>query len=333
VDPTVADVVIRPMLTINRAIDLFLGDLQRRGYSDRTRHTYSRILYKFDDRLPDDYDVSKITTDDVRRFLDTLSGAKVRGRGSYARGTQAHAESVLASFLKWLLVDGKITKNPMDRLARTRRIPSADLDVTTVSTDDVRKLMAAARSWSEKLAVGILVYMGPRRKAVALLRRHDFDAEKGRLRFREKGGKIIWKPVPDELHSLLAAACAAGLYETDDDYLVPPLDGGVLQRAGDRDDRVIWDIVHTVSDRAGVKTHVHALRAAFACFYLEQNDGDILGLQELLGHRSIETTKVYLRKLDKERQMAPVRSLSWGAAIEAPKILVTSGDRGVEVFD
>jgi hypothetical protein len=44
-------VIVRPMLTTDRAIDLFLGDLARRG-SERTRATYSRILDKLCDRLP-----------------------------------------------------------------------------------------------------------------------------------------------------------------------------------------------------------------------------------------------------------------------------------------
>ena len=72
------EVIIRPMLTVDRAIDLFLGDLTRRGATERTRRTYARLLDKFGDRLPDDYDVSKITTDDCRRWLDTFSG---RARG------------------------------------------------------------------------------------------------------------------------------------------------------------------------------------------------------------------------------------------------------------
>ena len=80
------EVIIRPMLTVDRAIDLFLGDLTRRGATERTRRTYARLLDKFGDRLPDDYDVSKITTDDCRRWLDTFSG---RARGGLTIGGPA----------------------------------------------------------------------------------------------------------------------------------------------------------------------------------------------------------------------------------------------------
>ena len=38
-----------------------------------------------------------------------------------------------------------------------------------------------------------------RRDAVAQLRLSDYDWQRGLMRFREKGSKTIWKPVPDEL--------------------------------------------------------------------------------------------------------------------------------------
>ena len=89
---------------------------------------------------------------------------------------------------------------------------------------------------------------------------------------------------------------------------------GYLQRKGDRDDRVIWRIVKRVAARAGVEAHVHALRAAFAVYYLERFPGDVEALKELLGHRSIATTQVYLRKLDRANAMERVRGLSLNVA-------------------
>jgi integrase len=148
---------------------------------------------------------------------------------------------------------------------------------------------------------------------VARLRLRDYDRLHGRIRFREKGAKVIWKPVPDELRSLLEAAITDGAIVQADDYLVPP--EGYLSRHGDRDDRVIWRLVRRVAERAGVQAHVHALRAAFAVFYLECHPGDVEALKELMGHRSIATTQVYLRKLDRAQAMDRVRDLSWGVSL------------------
>lgn len=86
-----------------------------------------------------------------------------------------------------------------------------------------------------------------------------------------------------------------------------------MTRTDQRDDRVIWRIVKTVAERAGiVDCHVHALRAAFAVFYLDRNPDDLLGLKDLLGHKSLNTTLIYLRRRNRQAGMESVRSLSWG---------------------
>jgi integrase len=123
---------------------------------------------------------------------------------------------------------------------------------------------------------------------------------------------VIWKPIPAELRQILDASIARGEIREPDDYLVPP--EGYLVRKGDRDDRVIWRVVKRVADRSGVEAHLHALRAAFAVYYLEQNNRDTYGLKNLLGHSSMQTTEVYLRRSDKRAAMQPVRSLSWAGA-------------------
>jgi integrase len=303
----VADgVIVRPMLTIDRAIDAFLA----RGFEETTRATYSRILNRFCDRFPSDWDVAKIKEEDLLLFF-----ALYRNR---ARGTQAHAEAVIASFFGWLHTTRKIRVNPMGRVERTRRIPAADLDVVTVSSADVPKLLLAARPGAELNCIALAVYLGPRRRALARLKLSDWDRERGLIRFREKGSKTIWKPVPDELASILGAWLDSaaeqgpnglGRLPAADPYLIPP--EGPLTKGGERDDRVIWRLVKKVAKRAGVKAHVHALRAAFAVYFLESHGHDAIALQQLMGHESFETTRVYLRKLDRAVAMESVRDLSW----------------------
>ena len=317
-------VIVRDMLTITRATDLFLGDLTRRGYSQRTVDTYRRILDKLADHVPVDTDVGQVTQDDCRRFLDKWN--------KKSPGTRAHCYAVLSSFFKWMYRAEKIKRNPMDRLEKPKRPAAEDLDVTMVSSEDVKRLLGACETWTEKLALSIACYLGPRRAALAQLRLRDYDETHARIRFYEKGGKVIWKPVPEKLATLIHLAMDdPEILNGPDDYLIPP--EGNLSRTGPRDDRVIWRVVKRVSDRAGVDAHVHSLRAAFACFYLEQNPGDLAGLKDLLGHRALSTTQVYLRKLDKEAGMERVRGLDWGDNTAAPDSPATRENRiGILAF-
>lgn len=307
VDMRPRDVVVRLMLTFDRAADDHLDDCARRGFTPRTIATYRRTYDLFSRRLPRDQDVSKITTDDVRRFL----GANTHLAPGTLAGYEAHLSSLFTALSKG--ARPKIARNPMDRLIRTKRKRAEDLDVLTVDPADVRKLLAAGHNWTEKLAVAMPAYLGPRRRAIAAARLTDVDRRETGwlLRFREKGGKIIWKPVPNDLAVLIASAELDGAYERYD-YIVPP--EGYLVRKGDRDDRVIWRVIRRLADRVGIRCHVHALRAAFACFYDECNPGDVLALRDLMGHASVKTTELYLRRRDKQAGMERVRQLSWGVA-------------------
>lgn len=302
------EVIIRDMLKPQRAVDDFLADCRRRRLSERTVTTYARTLDEFASR-PDvaDLDVSKITLLQVERYLATKS--------RLARGTVSGIETHLNMLFEYLVrpPHPRIARNPMAGMLRTKRSRSEDLDVVTVEVADVRRMLEVARPGTERNAIAVLAFLGPRRRAVASLKLSDFNREIGELRFFEKGDKVIWKPIPNELRTVLEASIARGeIRPAPEDYLVPP--EGYLQRSGNRDDRVIWRVVKKVAARAGVNAHVHALRAAFAVYYLEHFERDTFGLQELMGHTDPKTTRTYLRRFDKRRAMEPVRELSWGIA-------------------
>ena len=305
-EPTV---IVRPMLTVDRAIGLFLDDIVRRGYSERTRDTYSRMLQKFVTYLPVEADVTEVREEDIERFLGRFAGVSPKTGKTYSQGSRVQADAPLRSFFKWLEDKERIKRTPMAKIKRPKRLHPSDLDVTTVSSEDVLKMLDAAVGWREQITLSVLCYLGPRRRAASRLRLSDYDRLHGTLRFREKGAKTIYKPVPVELRDLLDAAIQAGVYTTPDDYLIPT--AGPLSKKGDRSDHFIWEIVKEVSRRVGVKAHPHAMRAAFAVFYIDGGYGDLDSLCELMGHRSAETTRTYLRRRDRDRAKESVRSLSW----------------------
>jgi integrase len=71
-----------------------------------------------------------------------------------------------------------------------------------------------------------------------------------------------------------------------------------------------------LGERVGVRATVHSLRRAFAVAFLTGHPGAIESLQALMNHRRIDTTRVYLRALNKSKAMEPVRDLSWGRALQ-----------------
>ena len=74
----------------------------------------------------------------------------------------------------------------------------------------MRRLFDACATWTEFLCLATLAYLGPRRRAASNVRRRDVDLDRGTIRFREKGGKVITKPIPEEFAGLLRMAIGAG---------------------------------------------------------------------------------------------------------------------------
>jgi len=301
------------VMTTSYAADLYLGELARQGRTQRTIASYRRTLHKLADTYPQ-HDVEELTASMLRVFLDGYQRNRKTGKGLNRPATIAQAVTIVRCFFKWLHEEELVTRDPAERIRRPKLAPAYENDnVVSVSSEDVRLILLAAEGWQEKIAVSLAVYSGARRHALATIRRSDYDPFARTLRFKEKGGKTIVKPVADPLADVLDAAIFAGVYDEESDYLVP---GSARQRRpGDRDDRVIWRLIRNVASRAGVQTTVHALRAAFAVFYLETKGEDhLFSLQQLMGHSRVETTMVYLRRLDRRRSMETVRGLDWGVA-------------------
>jgi integrase len=117
----------------------------------------------------------------------------------------------------------------------------------------------------------------------------------------------------DELVAILRAArgsneVAVGPAE----YVIPNRRPASVRRS-ERSPKVIWETVRCVAGRAKVRSHAHALRAAFAVRFDEAHPDQLLALKDLLGHARLETALVYLRRRKKQLAMERVRDLSWGS--------------------
>jgi len=296
-------VELRP-LRIGEAIDLYLGELARRGRSPRTLDAYRRKLIHLAKAVNDAY-VHEIELPDYERFVNRWAAS--------APSTLASSVSLVKGFSEYLWECGYTAEHVAFRMKRPQRLRAEDLDVVTVTAEDVTRMLDHCETWQEFLCLSTAIYLGARRRALAVVRLQDVDLDRGTIRFAEKGRKVVTKPLPDEYAEILRAAQAAGVWKSCEDYLIPNRRPGAVRRV-ERSDKVIWETVKKVAARAGVVAHTHALRAAFAVQFDEANPDQLIALKELMGHARIETTLVYLRRKDRARAMEVVRGLSWGGA-------------------
>jgi integrase len=295
----------RALHSLNYSTDLYLGDLALSGKSDETRRKYRYVLDEFSDMF-EHLTPAEVGEEQCRRFLARWADS--------SPSTLALHVSVLRCFFLFLKRQKIVAVSPMENIDRPRRPHPEDLDVVSNDARDVRRMFDAVETWQEFICLGVFCYAGVRRRAAATARWRDVDLEQGTIKFREKGGKVIVKPIADELAQILHAADEAGVWESPNAWLIPNFENLRGRKASlvTRSNRIVYDTVKRVAARAGVESHCHALRAAFAVQFDEANPGHTIALKELLGHSRIETTMVYLRRKDKQQAMETVRTLSWG---------------------
>ena len=112
----------------------------------------------------------------------------------------------------------------MERIRRPRLLPAEERDVVTVSDDEVARMFSACEDWQELLTIAVLAYLGPKgRRAAAQVRQRDVDLKARHDALpREKGGKVVVKPMPDELVAILRAAWESSEVAVGpDEYVIP----------------------------------------------------------------------------------------------------------------
>lgn len=291
------------ILPVFDSLDLYIGELARRGARPATRRTYRRDLAGFLDRARVAY-VHELTPNHYERDLDRWTNS--------SPSTLASRVSVRKGYSAWLKERGHVDTHVAESLRRPRRPRYEDIDVVSVTSEDVGRMLAACEDWQEFLCLSTAVYLGARRNALALVRRGDIDLVRGTVRFaNEKGGKVQVKPLPREYQEIIVAAERHGIWSSGEDYLIPNRRPASVRRK-ERSDKIVWETVRRVAKRCGVRAHVHSLRAAFAVAFDEAHPAEVTALRDLLGHARLETTLIYLRRRDKARGMESVRDLSWG---------------------
>jgi site-specific recombinase XerD len=64
--------------------------------------------------------------------------------------------------------------------------------------------------------------------------------------------------------------------------------------------RMITGLVATTRPQISQETSPHTLRHTFAYHYLDSHPGDLVGLAALLGHSTIEVTRIYVEHTAEE---------------------------------
>ena len=297
-------------MDLRDAVAEFLAYLEHeRNYSPLTITSYKsdfkRFLEFLDERAVPPK-LQNVTTSVVRQYIASLSQA------GYAASTVGRRVASLKSLFNYLCNCEYVTRNPLAPVSmpkRKRGIP------TYLSPEECRRLLEATDqshffllAFRDKAILGTFIYTGLRRGELLSLRLGDIDFDARTLTVRDgKGGKGRVVPLCEQLTDLLSdwlelrPAC-------EHDALFTTRRGEPLSKHG------LQDAFHRARKTAGIDkgATIHSLRHSFATALL-QSGADLVSLQRLLGHSSLDTTAIYLHvQMDDLREAVARHPLAGG---------------------
>lgn len=267
-------------------IDNFLNYLKDdKNYSDLTILDYSKDLAEFNDVV--NKDLSKVSKDDIKDYL------KVLFERSNKNSSVARKISTLKSFYKYMKNEGFMNANPATNIKYPKKekllpkfVTQNDLDVIL----DVSKV----GSFGDRnyLIIELMYSTGVRVSELVNIKLSDIDFCRRQIRIMGKGsyerfvfyGERASKAIDKYIKGLRNDL----LKEKKSDYLILNKDGNKITTRGIA--KILDGVIKETSVRSNVSPHT--LRHSFATHLLDSGC-DLRSVQEMLGHKNINSTEVY----------------------------------------
>ena len=264
-------------LSEQNLVELFLAAKRIEGCSEKSLKYYeSTILALLDDLGKD---VKHIVTDDIRTYLTEY---QVRKQSS--KVTIDNIRRILSSFFSWLEDEDYILKSPVRRIHKV----NTGTNIKETYTDEALELMRDNCTELRDLAIiDMLASTGMRVGEMVLLNREDIDFNERECVVFGKGDKerIVYFDARTKIHLLNY------LNSRDDDN---PALFVSLQKPHNRLQISGVEVrLRQYGKRLGLnKVHPHKFRRTLATMAIDKGM-PIEQLQQLLGHRRIDTTLQY----------------------------------------
>lgn len=262
-----------------------------KNFSPRTIEAYQHDLNKLVVFLAaaNKTSVSEVVKDDIRKFLHEVASTN-------SEVTRARKLSSIKSFFKYLSREGIIEINPaadVDRPKLPEREPSYLTPEEYQRLLATIKLKAAPYYCLRDLAI-VTTFLGTGIRLSELvglkLNSLNFQPTQESVRVRGKGNKERTVPLNPEVVKVLTRYLQKRPEVTSKFFFISRLGDG-LSSGG------VYHLIKHYIREAGInkeKVGVHSLRHTFATSLLNNKNINLVHIQQLLGHKKIETTRRYL---------------------------------------
>jgi len=249
-------------------IEIFI-DEKRLSSSQGTIELYSLVLRKFQEHMGKP--IGQATRHDIVRYLNHIIFER-----KLSKATAANALSILKSFFSFMSRNEYLPADPTKGINPVKVDKKAPVYLTQ---DEMRELINTATGDRDSLMVKMLYATGVRVSELVNIRKQDIDFTRGTIKVFGKGAKERIVLIPDVMRPQVEACC--GQLKND-------------KKLFDLTPRMIQLEIKKLARMAGINKNVtpHKLRHSFATHML-QNGGNVVAIQKLLGHTSLNTTQIY----------------------------------------
>jgi len=247
-------------------------ELKIRGLSSKTIRAYLSYNKSFLDFVKKSPKLVK--NEDIKRYLEYLAN----------RGVSNATLNLVINALKFYY--GQIMRRRF--FWQIKRPKKEKVLPVVLSKNEIKKILGQVNNVKHKLLLGLMYASGLRVSEVCRLRVKDLDFDNDILWVRQgKGSKDRQTLMPKNISKILQRYVNK---KTLNDYVFENRQGRRLS------ERTVQKVFWQALKKSGVKKHAtcHSLRHSFATHLLEKGL-DIRYIQELLGHKRLETTQIYTK--------------------------------------
>ena len=299
---------------LGRVIEGYLLACQVEGKSERTICIYGTALERMHQYLGK-IKIGEITPRIMREYLSHLQNSN---RYEDSTVTPAQEDTLapatvhihfrsIRTFFNWAVREGFPMETPLLNIGPPK-VPSRV--IRTLTVDELRRLL---KSFDLQSPTGFRNYaitltlldIGVRVSELISLTLEDVKLTEQRLRVMGKGRKERFVPIGVRVQRALWKY----IYQFRPEPSRPVIENLFLTQRGQpvTSDRA-RKMLKKHSEQAGIgHVHPHAIRHTFAKTYLV-NEGDMISLQRILGHSTLEMTRRYIALLDGDIQRAHRRA-------------------------
>lgn len=249
-------------------------ELKIRNFSSKTVKSYlyyNKQFIKFASKSP-----REIKNEDIKKYLEYLIKDK-----KFSSSTVNLVINALKFYYKQILKRKMFFD--IKQAKKEKKLP------IVLSKQEIDKMIKVIKNPKHKFVIQFLYSTGMRVSEVVKVKMKDIDFDRKLILIRcGKGKKDRYTLLANSLIKILKRQSKL---KKKNDYLFTSFDGKKHWHV-----MSVQKIIKSASELAGIRKNVsaHTLRHSFATHLLEKGI-DIRYIQELLGHKNLETTQIYTK--------------------------------------